>query len=78
MGIKHAHESTEDEDTVKRSYWNDDHIIDGNVDFKEHESVNHVLENVSSLPSGVEGTILLYDSKIYYHNGSKWQRIGGP
>lgn len=54
MGIKHAFVSTQtqssDPDKVSKNEWNDDHEIDGNVDYGQHQALQFVLENRTSDP----------------------------
>lgn len=80
MGIKHAKVVTtgtkgEAED------WNDDHVIDDDVDFDKNQATNLVIENVAAFPGGpVLGQIVYRtDSKQFFTwNGTDWIEYGEP
>lgn len=55
--------------------WNDDHVIDGNIDIKQHQFLNQVIENVTEFPGGpVEGQIIYRtdENQFYIYNGTFW------
>lgn len=54
MGIKHSTQTAKANNPdydVSADAWNEDHDIDGNVDFDQNESLNHRAENLDSLPT---------------------------
>ncbi len=54
MGIKHSTLTGQPDNPdydVSSTEWNQDHDIDGDVDFKNHQSLRHRVENVTSLPT---------------------------
>ena len=77
MAIKHA----DTKNPGERGYaseWNKDHVVDGNVDFNQHELVDAVLENVAAFPGGpVEGrAVYRTDLNIaYVFNGTDWEPV---
>lgn len=76
MGIKHK--------AVKRhgergyaSEWNDDHIIDGNVDFEKHQAKNLVVDLVTEFPSDpAKGQIVFRsdEKRLCTYDGTEWKR----
>jgi len=58
------------------SEWNDDHEIDGDVDFEQHEAQNMVIHTGMSFPAGpVEGQHFYRtdEHKEYFWNGAAWE-----
>lgn len=77
MGIKHER-VVAPEDRGMAADWNADHIIDGDVDFNQHESLDHVVENRTDYPAGpVVGQIIYRtDTKtLEIWNGSSWTNL---
>jgi len=58
MAIKHKTIKASG-DVGLASEWNDNHVVDGAVDFLQHQILNHVIENRTDFPAGpVEGQII--------------------
>jgi len=77
MGIKHLATKISG-DKGLASEWNDDHIIDGNVDFNKKQANKLVIDGGTSFPaSPVEGQ-LFYRSdlkKCYQYNDTAWSLL---
>jgi hypothetical protein len=76
-GIKHKAAKVSHE-KLYAVEWNDDHEIDGDVDFAKHQAKNLVFEKLAAPPgSPVEGQTY-YDTvqkKAYYYNGTVWKEF---
>lgn len=76
MGIKHKAVKQRGERGYA-SEWNDDHKIDGPVDFEKHQAENLVIENVTEFPSDpVKGQIVYRsdEKRLYIYDGSSWRK----
>lgn len=70
MGIKHATQTSKPDDPnydVSADEWNEDHTIDGDVDFDNNESLKHRVENVTDLPTPDTGML----GRLAYKTGDK-------
>ncbi len=79
MGIKHSVTKTSGERGYA-SEWNDDHVIDGNVDFAQHQFLNAVIECRTDFPaSPVEGQMIYRtdEKKFYIYDGTTWLQYAG-
>ena len=74
MGIKHkAVKASRDKGLA--SEWNDDHEIDGDVNFEQHEAQNMIIHTGTSFPAGpVEGQMFYRTDlhEMYYWNATGW------
>lgn len=79
MGIKHSVTVVHGQKGLATE-WNDDHVIDSNVECGQYQHVEHVLENLVAWPGGpVEGQII-YRSDIHtahVYNGTYWHGLQG-
>lgn len=77
MGIKHiAVKSPSDRGTAAE--WNDNHHIDGDVDFEQHEIIQPVIENLAAAPVAPVEAQMYYntvDKKLYIWNGTSWDDV---
>lgn len=74
MGIKHKAVKAHG-DKGLHSEWNDDHKIDGDVNFEKHESKNFVIDKGASFPAGPVAGQLFYRTdlnSIYFFDGIHW------
>ena len=80
MGIKHSVTKAHGGKGLA-SEWNDDHVIDGAVDFDKNEAQNLTVHNLASPPANPSIGQLYYDTvhnNIYIWNGSYWSELVGP
>ena len=80
MAIKHKAVKASG-DAGLASEWNDDHVINGNVDFLQHQILNHVIENRTDFPAGpVEGQVIWRSdlNLLYVYDGAAWAIITTP
>lgn len=61
--------------------WNDDHKVEGNLDFRHYAAVNMVVENRTDWPAGpAEGRVIYRTDQhsFYVWNGTIWVSMTGP
>lgn len=77
MGIYHnAVKSSHDTGTAAE--WNDDHKVQGNLDFRHYTAENMRIENRTDWPAGPAEGRIVYRSDLnnpYIWNGSMWQSL---
>jgi hypothetical protein len=77
MGIKHKAVKQSGE----RGYateWNDDHVIDGDVDFKKYKIINLVVDSGNIFPTGPTAGQLFYRDDLgmlYVFDGTDWRTV---
>ena len=79
MGIKHQAVKASG-DTGLASEWNANHIIDGDVDFKQYESLQHTIENRTDYPATpVTGQIIFRTDTgtLEVWDGAAWASYTG-
>jgi hypothetical protein len=77
MGIKHKAVKQSGERGYA-SEWNDDHIVDGDVDFKKHKIINLVVDSGNIFPAGPERGQLFYRTDLgmlYVFDGTDWRTV---
>lgn len=75
MGIKHATSKVHG-DKGLASEWNDDHVVDDDVDFSQHQILKLVIENLAAPPPAPEDGQIYYDTVddiIKVWDGTAWQ-----
>jgi len=80
MGIKHAAVKASGE-TGLASEWNDDHVIDSDVDFGQNQLLGAVAENLDAWPPGPEPGRMIFrtdQTAWYVWNGIVWVAMVGP
>ena len=61
--------------------WNDDHKIQGNLDFRHYAAENMIIENRTDWPAGpAEGRVIYRTDQhtLYHWNGTSWTALVGP
>jgi len=82
MGIRHKTIKDKGEKGYHHE-WNEDHVIDGDVDFVQHMLLNMVVHSGSEFPSSPVAGQLFYRSDLntlYIYTGAEWlavQAVGG-
>jgi len=77
MGIKHTTQSAREDNVdyeMSADEWNEDHTIDGDVDFDNNESLKHRIENLASLPGATVAMI----GRLVYRTSDKSLHIVIP
>jgi len=79
MGIKHSVTKTSEEKGYA-SEWNDNHIIDGDIDLGQYEFLNQVIENRTDFPAGPVAGQIIYRTdltEMYIYDGAVWVAYAG-
>jgi len=77
MAIKHKTIKASG-DVGLASEWNDNHVVDDDVDFLQHQILNHVIENRTDFPAGpVEGQVIWRSdlNLLYVYDGAAWVNV---
>ena len=77
MGIKHIAVKASG-DIGLASEWNDEHTIDGDVDFGQYEALRFVFNSLAAPPAGPADGQVYYDTTLNLvrcWNGSSWQPL---
>jgi len=79
MGIKHSVAKASGE-VGKATEWNDDHVIDGDVQFNQYEALRFVFNSLAAPPAGPVAGQAYFDTTLNtlrVWDGTNWQNLKG-